>query len=213
MKKKSLMLCAVSLVAVALIGVGGTLAYFTDREEATNVVTMGHVDIELDEPNYQPGEDGVYENVVPNMTITKDPTITVEEGSEDCYVRAKLEITGLEGLVKDNTTYADMLLAGININTEDWYLGEDGYYYYNEKMEAGDSVSLFTTVKIPEKWGNEVVGREFDIVVSAEAIQFDNFAPTTNDNGMITAWKYEDGSAITAETYNTIPSETTIVTE
>ena len=49
MKKKSLvsLLAAVSLVAV--VGVGSTLAYFTDSDVATNVVTMGHVDIVLTE--------------------------------------------------------------------------------------------------------------------------------------------------------------------
>ena len=54
MKKKY----ALALAAAAMVGtlaVGGTLAWFTDTETATNVVTMGNVDITLSENG---GEDG-----------------------------------------------------------------------------------------------------------------------------------------------------------
>jgi len=207
MNRKKLLIGGISLVAVATMGIGATLAYFTDAEAATNVVTMGHVDISLTEPNYAPGEDGVLDNVMPNMTIAKDPTITVNEGSEDCYVRAKLAIEGLDELKMDNTSYADMLVDGLEINAEDWYLGEDGYYYYDTKMTVKESVSLFTEVKIPERWGNEVADKELKLIVSAEAIQADNFEPAKNEDGMITAWKYSDGEAITAETYVPVSAE------
>lgn len=55
MKKKILALClVVALAATAVIG--GTLAYFTDTEKATNVMTAGNVDIDLEE--YMNTEDG-----------------------------------------------------------------------------------------------------------------------------------------------------------
>ena len=51
MKKKVLALCvAVSLITVAIIG--GTLAYFTDTDEATNTFTVGSVSIDLIESQY-----------------------------------------------------------------------------------------------------------------------------------------------------------------
>ena len=43
---------ALTAAAVAMVGtlaVGGTLAWFTDTETATNVVTLGNVDIVLNE--------------------------------------------------------------------------------------------------------------------------------------------------------------------
>lgn len=50
MKKKLLSLCLVlALAAIAIVG--GTLAYFTDTDEATNTFTMGNVSIELLEAN------------------------------------------------------------------------------------------------------------------------------------------------------------------
>lgn len=198
MKTNKIALFALSLVAVAAIGVGATLAYFTDSTSVGNVITMGNVDVELTEPKYSEIADDNNEitNVVPNQLITKDPTITVAEGSEDCYIRTKIEFENL-----DETQQAD-LLTGINIDNNKWYLSEDGYYYYNTKMEAGESVEFFDEVQIPETWGNEVTNISIGLNISAEAIQADNFEPTWNEAGtMITAWTYADGGAISAETY------------
>ena len=70
MKKKSLVSVLAAVCLIAVVGVGSTLAYFTDSDAATNVVTMGHVDIELDEPQFSAeNENNTIENVVPNQQI------------------------------------------------------------------------------------------------------------------------------------------------
>lgn len=208
MNKKKLLVLLTSLTLVAVVGIGATLAYFTDNDEATNVITMGHVDVDLDEPNFdkpvddpttpedesKEEKDNTIEDVTPGQSIVKDPTITVAEGSEDAYVRATVTFTGL------TAEQEAALLANINIDDTVWYLAEDGYYYYNAKLTAGESAVLFDTVVIPETWGNEVADLTFEIIVSAEAIQADNFEPTT-EGDMIVAWTYTDGTAITTETY------------
>lgn len=56
MNKKKLVVVLAALVAVLTIAIGGTLAYFTDTEKATNVMTVGKVDINLEE--YMFTEDG-----------------------------------------------------------------------------------------------------------------------------------------------------------
>ncbi len=204
MKKKSLVSLAVAVSLIAVIGVGSTLAYFTDSDAATNVVTMGHVDIELAEPEFEAAnENNTIENVVPNQQITKDPTITVVAGSESCYLRAAIEIS--DALTAEQ---AAELLENINVG-ENWVLSEDGYYYYQNKIEKSDedqTVVLFDTVVIPELWGNEVADLSFEINVTAEAIQADNFTPATTD-GLITAWLTSNGDAITAETYEALEAE------
>ena len=200
MKNKKLISMVVAIALVAVIGVGATLAYFTDKDEVTNVITMGHVDVDLDEPNYEGKDDENNEvkDVEPGQEITKDPTITVVQGSEDAYVRATI---AYEGLTDDQIAeLAIVINAG-------WYFNEaDGYYYYNAKLAAGESATLFESVKIPETWGNEVADLRFEIIVNAEAIQADNFEPTM-DGDMITAWTYTDGTAITAETYEEAVAE------
>lgn len=210
MNKKKVLTLVAALALVGAVGIGATLAYFTDSDAETNVITMGHVDIDLDEPEFdkpvddpstpdvdesQEEKDNTIEDITPGQTIVKDPTITVAEDSEDAYVRASIAFTGL------TDEQAAELLANINVDDTVWYLGADGYYYYNAVVAAGQSVVLFDTVVIPETWGNEVADLTFTIDVAAEAIQADNFEPTVDENGMITAWTYSDGTAITAETY------------
>ena len=87
-KKKIVSLCLViALVAVASLG---TLAYFTDTDSATNTFTVGKVDIELTEPEWDPEEE---HTLMPGTTLLKDPTITVQEDSEDCYLFVRLDMT------------------------------------------------------------------------------------------------------------------------
>ena len=72
MKKKKITTLVASLALVGAVAFGATLAYFTDSDNATNTITMGHVDIDLTEPNYPGGEEGgKIENVVPNQNIVK----------------------------------------------------------------------------------------------------------------------------------------------
>lgn len=82
MKKKILSLClVVALAATAVIG--GTLAYFTDTDNATNVMTMGNVEIDLEETYEQNS------TLVPGLDINKD--VWVENvGTEEAYVRVHM---------------------------------------------------------------------------------------------------------------------------
>lgn len=84
MKKK----VVVSVVSAALVlggAIAGTLAWLTDETDpVVNTFTVGNVDITLAETT----EDY---KMVPGYTIAKDPTVTVEAGSEDCYLFVKVE--------------------------------------------------------------------------------------------------------------------------
>lgn len=112
MKKKilAIVLC-VAMLAIAIVG--GTMAYFTDTHAQTNTFVAGNVGISLDEAKIKLDEDSTSNtfgdliadgttrttdtqeyHLFPGMTVTKDPTITVDEGSEDAYVAAIVTITG-----------------------------------------------------------------------------------------------------------------------
>ena len=101
MKKKNLITAAVSLALVAVVGVGATLAYFTDKTDTmTNVFVSGKVDVTLiDEFNktetpkgeYEFDENGVqtgilYTNVMPGDTLDKDLSLMVRDGSSNAHV-------------------------------------------------------------------------------------------------------------------------------
>lgn len=83
MKKKILALCLVAVLAATAV-IGGTMAYFTDvTEEKVNTFTIGKVDIDLTEPDWDPDGD---HRLVPDTGYAKNPTITVQEGSEDSWL-------------------------------------------------------------------------------------------------------------------------------
>ncbi|MCR5641200.1 MAG: SipW-dependent-type signal peptide-containing protein [Lachnospiraceae bacterium] len=203
MKKKALITTAAAVALVAIVGVGSTLAYFTDQDDVLNTVTFGHVDIDLDEPNFDTedgDEDNTIENIVPGMEIVKDPTITVLAGSEALYLRAMIEIADESEILTDEMKAE--LEENIAIG-EDWIKSTDGYYYYQARVDKADvdqEVVFFDTVTIPETWGNEVADLTFTINVTAEAIQADSFTPATVGNDIV-EWTYKDGTAITAENY------------
>ena len=58
MKKKSILMAAIAVMLVAVLVVGGTLAYFTDTKSATNTFTVGNVGIELLEQQRKLNADG-----------------------------------------------------------------------------------------------------------------------------------------------------------
>ena len=59
--------------------VGGTLAYFTDKDIRSNVVTLGHVTGTLTETDEHKRDDNTtgkdYSNVKPGDVLSKDPTV------------------------------------------------------------------------------------------------------------------------------------------
>ena len=69
MKKKSILMAAIAVMLVAVLVVGGTLAYFTDTKSATNTFTMGNVKIDLIESTYhREGNDNSGDKDIPDPT-------------------------------------------------------------------------------------------------------------------------------------------------
>ena len=81
---------ALVLALTLLVGgaIGGTVAWLLDKTDAVkNTFTPSDISIELDET--KPVDKTA--KMIPGWTIEKDPAVTVEEGSEDCYVFVKVE--------------------------------------------------------------------------------------------------------------------------
>lgn len=84
MKKKSLAL-VLALAMIVVCVVGGTLAWLTaTTPEVKNTFTTSDVDITLTETT------GTSYKMIPGYTIAKDPKVTVEAGSEKCYLFVKV---------------------------------------------------------------------------------------------------------------------------
>lgn len=93
--KRSLILI-LSIVLALSASTLGTLAYLADEDSVVNTLTVGNVAITVDEaavntsgekmPNEPRRKSNTY-HLIPGMTYTKDPTLTVEKGSSESYVR------------------------------------------------------------------------------------------------------------------------------
>lgn len=189
-KKKALTLFA-AVALIGAMGVGATLAYFTDTEETTNVVTMGNVNIKLtetsNEESYEITEDGLsFEDVLPGQTVSKIPTISLDGTSQDAYIRVKVEVE-MDGTDAQKKALTDELQSEILFDVvsvdengkktyarNNWFLGADDYYYYNTALTDYDTeVVVFDQVIVPASWDNSMAGEEFSIEITAEAIQKD----------------------------------------
>ena len=98
MKRRTLaLLCAV--VMVVGMAIGGTLAWLVaDSGPVTNTFTVGDVNILLEETGAVDGQK-TYE-LVPGNVMSKDPTVTVEAGSEPCWVF--VEMTVADSLIAES---------------------------------------------------------------------------------------------------------------
>ena len=202
MRKKSLVSMAAAMGLVAAIGVGATLAFLSaETKTLTNTFTFTDqgIDLRLDEAKVENGvatDDRTtydasdeaktqdYGKVLPGSTLPKDPMVTVEANSINCYVFAS---------ITDPTT-DDVEI--VNLNTTDWeeITAIDGYtltpaantkyYVYKGALAANKIVptssadqslgKLFTQVKIadvPKAAQGASLG---NLVIKSAAIQSDN---------------------------------------
>lgn len=195
MKKRNLLISILSLALVAVIGVGATLAYFTDKTDVkNNVFTTGMVDITLtdtsDSEKATETETGIFfDEVMPGDLLDKNVYITVDKDSAPAYVGAfvsvdyshfgRPEAYDVMGLVNDA-----MMRAGTMNNWNTYYVsvgGTDGVLYvYNQVVEPDDAndvvLDLFSDIQIPTTWGNDFAASSFGINVQAFAAQAENFS-------------------------------------
>jgi len=216
-KVLALTLSAAALVAASVFG---TMAYLTDNEAVTNTFTVGRVGLSLDEAKVNP--DGTYVtdvnnrwqptaedpeqeyHLLPGHSYYKDPTVTVDEGSEESYVRMMVEVT-FEKELTDNelATSLNTIFTGYDQtkwNRTDKTVSEDKktityeYRYHTTvdgKDENGNDAAqklepLFTAIAVPGAYTNETIAflNGMEIVVTAHAIQADGF-----NNDADAAWK------------------------
>lgn len=100
MKKRKIMLLAACLSMIAILAVGGTLAYFMDTDVETNVFTIGNVEIDLKEEFTQNSK------LMPGLDVQKKVTVA-NTGSEDAFVRVHIAVPSmLDSGSEDEPQYA-----------------------------------------------------------------------------------------------------------
>lgn len=176
MKKK---VAAGAVLAICLsVLIYTTIAYFNTADTARNVITSGNIKIELQETAlvndseipFKESRD-IY-NVMPGQEISK--IVRVENtGDNPAYIRISVDkaiqlAEGAEGT-------PDTRLISIDYDSTSWTLGDDGYYYYNKPLAAGNTTEpLFRNVIFDATMGNMYHNSKAVIEVSAQATQVKN---------------------------------------
>lgn len=104
MKNRKLVKGIALAAVITALAAGGTAAYLTDFETATNSFTVGKVDIDLDEPNWKP-EDNT--DLVPTQVIRKDPYVANKGVNEAfVYLEVSVPVRNVITVAKDGTRNA-----------------------------------------------------------------------------------------------------------
>lgn len=240
MKKKKILVAALTLSLALVVAVGGTLAFLSDNTKTlTNTFSVGpgyvpedpedpdsHQGLWLDEIDWD-GDEGDrieeggndYTGLLPGSKVTKDPTFHMTAGSVKS--RVVMKIVGLDTLNNNRFTisYGPITydpdgaisptalnvgesgetwqkIANLDGSTENLDATLDGYYLYNEAVDAAtsneqvDLEPLFNYIELDKNVNDEafagiqkvIVGHQ--IKVGGVATQWDN---TTVDDTLAEA--------------------------
>ena len=167
----------VLVMAVALtliIGgiIGGSVAWLTATSDTvTNTFTVGDIDITLSETT---GNDYT---VVPGKDINKNPIVTVQNGSEACWLFVKV--------VENNWPTANVTYSIDNNNWKPLGNAYPGVYYREVEAKTADqafNVLADNKVTVSENLKKGDITSEFTLTFTAYAVQKDGV------NDAVTAW-------------------------
>lgn len=152
-KKKLLLLVLTAAVGCSTFGL--TMAYMTDSEQNTNVITVGDVTVDLTETKWNP-ENG--KDILPLETVEKNPQVT-NTGSVNTWIFLKVKnpkknIITVNNTSKRKNASANVELFSFTVNSK-WELlsktesdSEVEYLYgYKDVVTPGQTTqSLFDSV-------------------------------------------------------------------
>ena len=121
-KKKNTKIIVLLISIIAIIAAIGLFAYFTDVGSVRNKIKIGIVSIKLDEYTIDSNGNKIKisdgKMITPGEVVSRIPEISCTPGSEDCYIRARVDfITQKDQQIIDNTLTSNIL----NIDTNKWY--------------------------------------------------------------------------------------------
>ena len=156
-----------SIMLIASIAVGVTLAYFSANADVVGNVTLGDpVNINITQGGSSVTSLTFSDDALPGHTYDQVIGVSIPANTSDALLRAKLTITNTDG--------ASVNVTATTVDT--WVEGTDGYYYYEGVASANDSIDFVTAVTIPTTLTNEDANKTFNIDISVEAIQEANNA-------------------------------------
>lgn len=158
---------ALSVLLVASIAIGITLAYFTAQTTVTGNITLGDpVTVSITQGGATATSLTFAGDALPGTVYDQTIGISAPADMTEALVRAKLTITNADGA----TTPVEAT------TTANWTEGTDDYHYYNGSLTANTNIDFITAVTIPTSLTNADANKTFNIDVVVETIQKANNA-------------------------------------
>lgn len=155
MKRKGIV---ISTIALLVLTVGISMAWFTSGESVENKFNMGTVEVEVLEPGFTDlnvTEAGTYEK---NVQV-------ISRGSKRTYVRVKLIPEWSEPSLPVSNVVFNLA------PNSDWVYGGDGYYYFKYYLTKDQTTSLLLKNVTFTSFGPEYEGQTLKIKAVAEGVQ------------------------------------------
>lgn len=148
--------------------------------ETVNNIGMGNVSISLNEYKVDasgketpiPGNSD-QKVVMPGETISKLSKITVNASKS--WIRAKVMVSG-------DKEIKDLDEKWVRLVEDKHWVKKGDYYYYNEPVDHGKTISFTKDVVVPLTEEEEVANKKFNIIIWADAVQYANFKPNFNSD-------------------------------
>ena len=207
---KNLVIAMLSVLLLASVAVGGTMAWFLDKKEASGTLTMGgaiKISLEKDQEYTADTAEVTFSgtNLVPGQPIDSKVFVNLAQSTTKAFFRLKVAITG-----DDATTLTTEFNNQIKkaAAAKGWKLGDDQFYYYvgtvddanatPAEVESDDTAMtevdataaaksiafLDGTVSVPSAWTNDVALKSVTVTFTAQAIQstyLDESTPNTSN--------------------------------
>ena len=175
MKLKKAALTVVCAGALVVGSVAATMAYLTDDDSVVNTFTVGKVQINLDETDYDKDsneadnvtvDDVVRDkankyHLLPGQSYVKDPTVTVLKGSDSSYVRVFVTV--------ENASAVQAIIDADNASDNavrdyaDLFAGWNSKWLY-EGFKADEDANMIT---FEFRYEETVAATEADVVLPA----------------------------------------------
>lgn len=163
-------LVVAALVGVlALVGVGGVLAWLVSTDSLTNTFGVGKI------------ETSIVENF-PEGGLVKQNVVVKNEGNVDAWIRAQINIYWIDanGNQMWDEPKKEVDYTFDKTSTK-WFEGTDGYYYYDAPVPGDQPTNnLIDSLKTIKNYGD---GRQLVCDIAAQAIQADPYKAVED------AWK------------------------
>ena len=165
--KSAIAIVILSILLIATIGIGITLAYFTATANVSGNITLGDpVTISITQGGASVSSLTFSGDALPGTVYSQAIGVQAPADMTEALMRAKLTITNTDGA----STTVDAS------TTSDWQLGDDDYHYYKGTVNANDAIDFITTITVPTSLTNADANKTSTIDVVVETIQQANNA-------------------------------------